>query len=69
MPVELGLGRGKCGVEVVVESRVDDLVAVIFQVGRLDAAWNRVPAVEEQDSSILALVGTDADAADVVVPE
>ena len=28
---------------------IDDRVAVVFQVGRLHAAWNRLPAVEEED--------------------
>ena len=37
-------------VEVLVgQLRVDDLVAVLGQEGRLDAAWDRLPAVEEED--------------------
>ena len=58
MLVVLGLGDaegfgkvivGKCG--------IDNLVAMLGQVGRLDAAWHRPPAVEEKDfhSSIVAL--------------
>src|SRR5262249_13357298 len=39
--------------------RVEDFVAVLGQVGRLDAAWDRLPAVEEEDShgGILPAVG------------
>ena len=39
------------GIEIVVgEGRVQDFVAVVTQVGRLQAAWGRLPAVEEEDS-------------------
>ena len=40
----------------------DDLVTVILQVRRLNAAWHRLPAVEEKDfhSSIVALEGAHA---------
>ena len=72
MPVELALGDPHgLGDVLVRQGRIDDGVAVPNEVGRFDAAWDRVPAVEEQDShsSILALVGMDADAADAVVPE
>jgi hypothetical protein len=49
--VAFGLGGADGLVEVVViEGRVDDLVAMIGEVGRLDAARNRMPAVEEEDS-------------------
>jgi len=34
---------------IVVESRIDDCVAVLLQAGRFNAAGNGVPAVEEQD--------------------
>ena len=48
--VELGLGDADGLGEVVVgQRRVDDLVAVVLQVGRLHAARDRVPAVEEED--------------------
>ena len=51
MPVELGLGDADGGVEVVVrQGRVQDLMAVVLQVGRLHAAWGRLPAVEEKNS-------------------
>jgi hypothetical protein len=54
--VELGLGRGENGAEVVIiKGRIDDLVAVILQVARLDAARVRVPAVEEQDFHVVIL--------------
>ena len=50
MLVELGLGGcDSSGEIVVIECWIDDFVAVIFQVGRLDAAWDRVPAVEEEN--------------------
>ena len=35
------------------QGRVDDLVAVLLQVGRLDAAGDRVPAVEEEDLHLI----------------
>jgi hypothetical protein len=48
--VAFGLGGADGLVEVVViEGRVDDLVAVIGEVGRLDTSRNRMPAVEEED--------------------
>jgi hypothetical protein len=48
--VELGLGGADGLVEVIViEGRVKDLVTVLDQVGRLHAAGDRVPAVEEED--------------------
>ena len=50
MPVELGLGDADGGVEIVVgQGRVQDFVAVVLEVGRLDAARCRLPAVEEED--------------------
>lgn len=50
MFVELSLGSAKSNVEVIViKGGVDDLVAVILQVGRFDATGDRVPAVEEED--------------------
>ena len=48
--VELGLGDlDGLGEVLVGQLRVDDLVAVLGQEGRLDAAWDRLPAVEEED--------------------
>jgi len=35
--------------DIVVESRIDDCVAVLLQAGRFDAAWNAAPAVEEEN--------------------
>ena len=50
MFVELGLGDADGLLHVLIgQRRVDDLVAVVFQVGRLHAAWDRVPAVQEKD--------------------
>jgi hypothetical protein len=50
MLFELGLGGLEGFLEVlVVEIGIDDLVAVVLQVGRFDAAWDRVPAVKEED--------------------
>jgi hypothetical protein len=50
---ELDLGDLGGLPEVVVgQFRVDDLVAVLGQEGRLDAAWDRVPAVQEEDFMI-----------------
>ena len=37
---------------IVIECRVDDIMAVILQVGRLDAARDRTPAVEENNPQI-----------------
>ena len=43
-------------VEVLVgQLRVDDLVAVLGQEGRFDAAWDRLPAVQEEDFHRLRL--------------
>ena len=48
--VELGLGDlDGLGEVFVGQCRVDDLVAVLRQEGRLDAARDRLPAVEEED--------------------
>ena len=50
MRVELGLGDSHGSVEVFVwQLWIDDCVAVVFEVGRLDATWNRLPAVKEED--------------------
>ena len=52
MLVELGLGgRKSSGEIVVIEGRVDDFVAVVLQVRRFDAAWDRMPAVSGKESS------------------
>ncbi len=51
MAVELSLGDADGGIEVVVgQGGVQNFVAVVLQVGRFDAAWSRLPAVEEEDS-------------------
>src|SRR5580658_6419576 len=48
--VELCLGDLDRLVEILIRQfRVDDLVAVLRQEGRLDAAWDGLPAVEEED--------------------
>ncbi len=48
--VVLGLGDTDGLIEVVViHARVHDLVALLGEVGRLDPARNRVPAVQEED--------------------
>lgn len=50
MLVELGLGgRKSSGEIVVIKCRVDDLMAVLGEVGRFDATGDRVSAVEEED--------------------
>ena len=50
MPVELGLGDPDGFVEIIVgQGRIQDLVAVVLEIGRLDAARCRLPAVEEED--------------------
>jgi len=49
-PVVLGLSDTNGGVEVVVgQGGIDDVVAVVLEAGRLQGAWSRVPAVEEED--------------------
>ncbi len=49
MLVELGLGDAHRLLEVLVgQLRVEDLVAVLRQERRLDPAWDRLPAVEEE---------------------
>jgi hypothetical protein len=48
--IELGLGDADGFRHVVVrELRIDDGVAVLGEVRRLDAAWDRLPAVQEKD--------------------
>jgi hypothetical protein len=48
--IELGLGDPHRLLEVFVgQLGVDDGVAVSFEIGRLHAAWDRVPTVEEED--------------------
>jgi hypothetical protein len=48
--VEFGLGSANGGIEVVIgQGWVQDFVAVVLQVGRLQAALGRLPAVEEED--------------------
>ena len=50
MLVEFSLSSADGGIEVVViEGWVNDFVAVVLQVGRFDAARNRVPAVKEEE--------------------
>ena len=48
--VELLLGDADGQSEILVgQLRIDDLVAVLRQEGRFDAAWDRLPAVKEED--------------------
>jgi hypothetical protein len=48
--VEFGLSRRKSSGEIVIiQGRLDDDVTVIFQVLRFDAAWDRMPAVQEKN--------------------
>jgi hypothetical protein len=48
MPIELDLGDLDGHSEILVRQLgVDDLVAVLGQEGRFDAAWNRLPVVED----------------------
>ena len=50
MLVELLLGDldGLCEI-LVGQLRIDDFVAVLRQEGRFDAAWDRLPAVKEEN--------------------
>src|SRR5262249_23286282 len=51
LPVELFLSDTDCLGEVLARQlRVEDLVAVLRQVGGLHAAWDGLPVVEEEDS-------------------
>jgi hypothetical protein len=50
VPVELGLGDPDGFLEIVVgQGRVQDRVAVVLEIGRLDSARCRLPAVKEKD--------------------
>ena len=50
VPVELGLGNGNGLIEVVIgQGRIQDRVAVLTEIGRLDAAFCRTKAVEVED--------------------
>ena len=56
--IELGLGDFQGGVEVVVgEMRIEDFVAVVFEIGRPQTTRSRLPAMEEEDSHV-AIVRT-----------
>jgi hypothetical protein len=58
MLVELSLGGSDGGFEiVVVKFWIDDLVAVVLEVGRFGAAWDRMPAVEEEDGHGILMIG------------
>ena len=55
MLVVLGLGDANGLIEVIVgQCWIDDLVAVLFEVGRLFATRHRGPAVKKQDAHVLA---------------
>ncbi len=50
MQIEFSLGGFEGSGEVIaIQGWVDDLVAVVLQLGRFDATWDRVPAVEEEN--------------------
>jgi len=50
MLVEVGLGDPDGGIEIVFgKYRIEDFVAVVIQVGQLQAARCRLPAVEEEE--------------------
>jgi len=50
MIVEFGLSNLYCRFKIIVrKSRIDDLVTVLRETSRLDASWDRSPAVEEED--------------------
>jgi hypothetical protein len=60
--VELGLGDPDgLGEDLVRQPRVDDLVAVLGQEGRFDAAGNGLPAVEEEDYHGVIIPAADLD--------
>jgi hypothetical protein len=57
--VVIRLGDGDGGIQVVVgQGRIQDFVAVVLQVGRLQSAGRRFPVVEEEDfhEEIVALI-------------
>ena len=59
MLIEFRLGRRNRRDEVViVECGIDDVVAVVLQVRRLDATRNRVPAMKEEDFQRPSLLAT-----------
>jgi hypothetical protein len=48
--IELGLGDPDRLIEVIVgQGRVQNVVTVVLEAGRLDAARGQLPAVEEED--------------------
>jgi len=50
MPVEFILGDANGGIEIVVgQGGIENLVAVVFEIGRFYTAWSRVQAVEEEE--------------------
>ena len=70
MPVELGLGDADGGIEIVVgQGRIQDLVAVVFEIGRFHAAWCRLPAVEEEDEHVIKQAGKGPKNIGRILPE
>ncbi len=50
MQIVFCLSGSKSQIEVVIiEPGIDDRMTMIFQIGRLDATWDRVPTVKEED--------------------
>jgi hypothetical protein len=59
--VELGPGDPDSRLEILVgQLRVDDLVAVLGQVSWFNAAWDRLPAVKEQNFHWIILAAASA---------
>lgn len=53
MPVKLALGDFNGFVEILIgQGRIENFVSVLDEIGRLDAAGNRLPAVKEEDSHV-----------------
>ncbi len=58
MFIELGLDGSDGQFEIfVIEGWIDDFMAVLFEVGRFDAARNRVPSMGERGSSCQIRLG------------
>jgi hypothetical protein len=59
MLIDLGLGNSDGLVEIIVrKSGVDDLVASVFQLVRLHAANDAVPAVQKKDFRHISLLNS-----------
>ena len=62
MLIEFGLGDANGGIEIVVgKLGIQNVVTTVLQVGRLEAAWGRLPTVEEDGGQWVSLLDIAAE--------